>query len=68
MTDTPPSRPSRRLVAGLVLYVAAFGIVGTWWLGSRAGWQTAPGALPPAPPVASTGPAAAAPASAAASR
>ncbi|MFO1339827.1 MAG: tetratricopeptide repeat protein [Burkholderiaceae bacterium] len=42
--------PSRRLVASLVLFVAAFGAAGTWWLGSRDGWNTAPGALPPAAP------------------
>ncbi|MEK8030179.1 tetratricopeptide repeat protein [Ideonella sp. DXS29W] len=46
------TRPSRRMVMGLVAFVAAFGVAGTWWLGSREGWNTAPGALPPAPPVA----------------
>ena len=35
-----------------VVFVAAFGIAGTWWLGSRVGWNTAPGTLPPAPPIA----------------
>ena len=64
MTDTtlpPPSsaRPSRRLVAGLVAFVAAVGIAGTWWLGSRQGWNTPPGALPPAAPVAADEPGAA---------
>jgi cytochrome c-type biogenesis protein CcmH len=56
MTDTtlsPPSpRPSRRLLAGLLAFVAAVGIAGTWWLGSRTGWNTPPGTLPPVPPVA----------------
>jgi hypothetical protein len=52
-------------MAGLVAYVAAFGIAGTWCLGSREGWRTAPGALPPAPPVTSIAPAVVAPASAA---
>jgi hypothetical protein len=46
-------------------YVVAFGIAGTWWLGSREGWRTAPGALPPAPPVTGIAPAVAPPDSAA---
>jgi len=45
------TRPSRKLVGGLVAFVVAFGIAGTWWLGSREGWNTAPGALPTAPPL-----------------
>jgi cytochrome c-type biogenesis protein CcmH len=55
LTVVPPvpaaPRASRSLVAGLVVFVAAFGIAGTWWLGSREGWNTAPGALPPKPPI-----------------
>jgi hypothetical protein len=65
MTEASRSRPSRRLVAGLMAYVVAFGIAGTWWLGSREGWRTAPGALPPAPPVTGIAPAVAPPDSAA---
>ncbi|MGM9490171.1 tetratricopeptide repeat protein [Ideonella sp. YS5] len=48
---TASTHPSRRLVWGLVAFVAAFGAAGTWWLGSREGWNTGPGARPPAPPV-----------------
>lgn len=64
MSDTTLSlpsdaRPSRRLVLGLVAFVAAFGIAGTWWLGNREGWSTPPGALPPSAPVAAAGPEAA---------
>lgn len=52
-TSSPASpRPSRRLLAGLLAFVAAVGIAGTWWLGSRTGWNTPPGTLPPVPPVA----------------
>jgi cytochrome c-type biogenesis protein CcmH len=64
MSDTVaalPARPSRRLVAGLVAFVTAFGVAGTWWLGSREGWSTPPGTLPPAPPVASADSAASSP-------
>ncbi|HJV68101.1 c-type cytochrome biogenesis protein CcmI/CycH [Ideonella sp.] len=59
----PPPAPkaSRRLIGGLVLFVAAFGLAGTWWLGDRDGWKTAPGAPPPSAPVdAAAGPDAAA--------
>ncbi len=47
--------PSHRL-ASLVLFVAAFGAAGTWWLGNRDGWNTAPGALPPAVPTGAAAP------------
>lgn len=57
----PAAKASRRLIGGLVLFVAAFGLAGTWWLGSRDGWKTAPGAQPPSAPVdAAAGPDAAA--------
>lgn len=49
------ARPSRRLVAGLVAFVAAFGIAGTWFLGSKDGWNTAPSAMPPPAPLAADG-------------
>jgi hypothetical protein len=46
------ARPSPRLLAGIAAFVAVFGIACTWWLGSAEGWATAPGARPPAPPIA----------------
>lgn len=53
LTDDPVGqRPSRRLLAGLLAFVLAFGLAGTWWLGSRTGWNTPPGTLPPVPPTA----------------
>lgn len=48
----PAAKPSPRLLAGIAAFVAAFGIAGTWWLGSAEGWATAPGMRPAAPPVA----------------
>jgi cytochrome c-type biogenesis protein CcmH len=47
----PAPRASRRLVAALVVFVAAVGVAGTWLLGSRDGWNTAPGATAPSAPV-----------------
>ncbi len=49
-------RPSRRLVGGLAAFVVAVGVAGTWWLGSREGWNTAPGGPAPAAPTAAAGP------------
>jgi len=50
-TAEPAPKASRRLIGGLLLFVAVFGLAGTWWLGSREGWKTAPGARPPSAPV-----------------
>ena len=41
---SPAPAVSRALVAKLLLFVAAFGLAGTWWLGNREGWNTAPAA------------------------
>lgn len=61
VAPAPAARASRRLIGGLVLFVVAFGLAGTWSLGNREGWKTAPGAQPPGAPVdAAAGPDAAA--------
>lgn len=40
-----PSRPSRSLVLAVTVFVLAIGAGGYAWLGSREGWQVAPGGL-----------------------
>jgi cytochrome c-type biogenesis protein CcmH len=39
----PPLRPPRRLVAGVVVFVLAFGGLGYGLLGNREGWSVSPG-------------------------
>jgi cytochrome c-type biogenesis protein CcmH len=46
LADVPgPQRPSRSLVAGLAVFVLVFGAAGYALLGSREGWNTAPGVV-----------------------